>query len=156
MSRLSDLVNDAILTNTRRDGTIDANAAVADIRPNLDDDDRDILVSEALVARVTNAAKTSKAAILGHAKKRNLELPFEGLHGAYPLDLDGRYIKRTEALTRAEFERVISIREKQIIDDMAHLKRLREAFAVLEPIWAANPDWTVAECVAWATKASAA
>lgn len=148
MSRLSDLVNDALVRNTHADGTIDTGAAVSAIKPTIGPDETDILVTEALVHRVKNAAKISRAGMLANAKKRNLQLPFEGLHVAYPLDLDGRYIKQTESLTRAEFQRVISIREKQIVDDTAHLTKLRSAFDALAPFWDAQPDWTVMQCVA--------
>lgn len=146
MSRLSDLVSDSVIENTKRDGTIDKYAAVLSIKPLLDGDDREVLVSEALNARVTKAAKSTRKNLRANATRRDRGLPFIGLHSAYPLDIDGQYIKRTESLTRAEFERVISIREKQIVDDMAHLKKLRQAFTAMLPFWDSHPDWTVQQC----------
>ena len=147
MSRLSDLVNDAILTNTADDGTINVTGAMESIKPSLDDECREVLINEALTTRVTTAAKSAKSNLRSRASQRNFELPFKGLHHAYPLDLDGRYIKRTEALSRVEFESVINIREKQIINDMGHLEKLRSAHAAMLPIWKENPDWIVQQCV---------
>ncbi|WP_156456579.1 hypothetical protein [Blastomonas sp. CCH2-A2] len=147
MSRLSDLVNGAILANTAEDGTINVTGALHSIKPALDDECREVLVNEALSIRVTTAAKSAKSTLRGIAAKANFELPFKGLHHAYPLDLNGRLIKRTEALSRAEFESVISIREKQIINDMGHLEKLRSAHAAMLPVWEQNPDWIVQQCV---------
>jgi hypothetical protein len=146
MSRLNDLINEAILIHTNADGALVPHEAVSAIKPSLDDESRDVLVTEALTSRVTAAAKNSRTAIFKSAKNRNLELPFSDLHGAYPLDLEGRYVKRTESLLRAEMQRVISIREKQIVDDTKHLAELRAAFTAVEPIWDAHPDWTFGQC----------
>lgn len=145
MSRLSDLVNEAIILNTKSDGTLVPHDAVSAIKPALDDESRDILVTEALHERVSNAAKNSKSAILKMAKKRNMELPFN-VDGAMALDIDGRYIKRTESLTQAEFKRAINIREKQIVDDSAKLAELRTAYHAVEPIWERHPDYTFGQC----------
>lgn len=146
MSRLNDLISEAIILHTKDDGALVPRDAVEAIKPALDDDSRDVLLTEALTARVTMAAKNSRAAVFKAAKHRNLELPFADLHGAYPLDLEGRYVKRTENLLRAEMLRVISIREKQIIDDKKHLTELRKAFVAADPIWSAHPDWTFGQC----------
>jgi len=155
MSRLSDLVNEAVITHTKQDGTIQRHEAVKSIKPNLDDESREILIDEALSERVTTAAKNSKSSIMAMAKKRNMELPFH-LNGAYPLDIEHRYIKRTEALSREEMQRVISIREKQIVDDTKHLAELRTAFHAVEPIWDAHPNWTFGQCCAALLKKQAA
>jgi len=146
MSRLNDIINEAILLHTKDDGSLVPHQAVSAIKPALDEESRDTLVTEALTARVTTAAKNSKSAIFKMAKKRNMELPFANLHGAYPLDLEGRYVKRTESLLKAEMQRVINIREKQIIDDTKSLAELRAAFVAVEPIWERHPDWTFGQC----------
>jgi hypothetical protein len=156
MSRLSDLVNEAVILNTKADGTISAHDAVAAITPDLDDESREALIVEALTARVMAAAKSSKSSILKMAERRNMELPFEGLHGAYPLDIEGRYIKRTESLSRAEMQRVINIREKSINDDMKSLSGLRAGFVAAEPHWEAHPGWTFGQCCSAILKAEPA
>jgi hypothetical protein len=76
--------------------------------------------------------------------------------GVYPLDLDDRYMKETVSLTMTEFQRVISIREKQIVDDTAHLERLRSAFNAMAPFWSMHPNWTVQQCVTALAKPEAA
>lgn len=146
MSRLSDLVHGAIINSTLPDGSLLTHDAVESIKPDLDDEGRETLITEALTARVTTAAKNGKSAIMKMSERCNFELPFAGLHGSYPLDLDGRYVKRTESLLRAEMEHVISIREKQIVDDTKHLSELRTAFIAVEPIWEKNPHFTFGQC----------
>lgn len=145
MSRLSDLVNEAVINHTSKKGVIAQHDALTDIKPKLDQECRETLIDEALTSRITAAAKRGKSAIAAMAKRRNMELPFN-IDGAYPLNIEDRYIKRTEALTREEMLRVINIREKQIVDDKNRLAELRNAFHTVDPIWQQHPTWTFGQC----------
>lgn len=63
-----------------------------------------------------------------------------GLRTRYALeDLGHRVIKDTDRLTRDEFDQIIQIREKQLVDDKDHLDNLRAARRQLAPIWEEYP-----------------
>jgi len=62
-----------------------------------------------------------------------------GLRPRYALDIDARELKRTDWLTRAEWRRIIALREDQMIADAAHLEKLRAADRELTPAWDLNP-----------------
>lgn len=144
--RLSEIINEAIDANTDADGRCNTHDAIASARNRLTDDHRDHLINAALAKEIKDAASRGKAQILAHLKENTKELPFDGLRSGYALDLEDRYIKRVENLMRAEMERVIQIREQQIIADQSHLRILRNAYMAVKPIWDTNPDWTFGEC----------
>lgn len=144
---LNDIIGRAVEL-CQRAGSVDVHRVVNTALPFVMDDDetRDMLVRDALGRRVKDSlTKLSRAA--GDEVK---QASFFGDHlrRRYALDLEGRVIKETEFLSRFEFERIISIREKQIVADMAHLEVLKRARDALAPIWDRNPTYTYGEAEA--------
>jgi hypothetical protein len=137
---LNDIVG-RVIDVCKKDGRIDTHSAIEAGLPLVlqDDDVRDRLIRDAL-GRAILAASTRISRVSDQTKQPS----FFGdrLRRAYATNLDGRTIKETDSLTRLEFERLISIREKQVMDDMAHLNVLREAKRQLSPIWDVHPDYT--------------
>ena len=66
-----------------------------------------------------------------------------GLRDDHVLPDDGEgIIKRTSALSRPEFESLITLRQKQVNADLAYLMKLRDAARHTSTIWDRHPDWT--------------
>jgi hypothetical protein len=143
MSRLSDRIQEALSLNFDPRLGYDIHAAVQSVKPVLNDDDRDTLIDEALYERAKRASERGKFALKKKTKVQG-ELPFD-LREAYAIDPEG-FVKRAEDLFEQEFVRIIEIREKQIIDDRAHLDQLRFAYKSVSPIWRAHPAWTFGQC----------
>lgn len=126
-------------------GAIDTHQAVQTAIPLVmaDEEAADQLIREALTKRIKDAAtKMTRRADLD---RRQESFFGNQLRTRYALDLDGRIIKDTEFLSRIEFNRVISIREKQIKDDAAALAVLIRARDALSPIWDMHPEYTYGE-----------
>jgi hypothetical protein len=87
---------------------------------------------------------TKRLPRLATATPRQAEL-FPGLRTHYAVDTEGRVLKQTGLLSRLEFERIIGIREKQVADDAAHLKLLKDAREELAPLWDRRPEATFGE-----------
>lgn len=101
-----------------------------------DPDAVDECVRETVWRRVNTMTKRLRHRIMPAPRQAEL---FPGLRTHYAVDTDGRVLKQTGLLTRLEFERVISIREKQVADDTTHLEVLRQARRQLQRLWDANP-----------------
>lgn len=142
MSRLSDVINRAIDEVRDPRGAVDIHAAAAFSRPLLDEEDCEYLISEALCKRIKHLAQKSGKAIEDAASLAPTEMLFPDLRPAYAIDIEGSIVKATDSLSMLEFRRLISIREKQAADDLAHLDVLRFAFTRVSALWSANPEWT--------------
>jgi len=106
-----------------------------------DEEARDQIILEGLSKRIKDMATRA------HRKSDDdpdKQTSFFGdrLRQRYALDVDGRVIKDTDAMSRIEFERLIAIREKQMDADAAHLNVLKAAREALAPFWDAHPDYT--------------
>jgi hypothetical protein len=156
MSRLSEKVHDAVQAHVDG-GVYDRHGAIQEVKASLEDEDREILIDEALAVRVKNACVNGKKSTeRGGAAPAQLTM-FPDLHVGYPLDHDGRQIKQTDALSRIEFRRIIEIRREQIKRDEAHLQSLMQAEATVSPLWDRYPDKTFGEiCSLYMAKMEAA
>ncbi|WP_038384986.1 hypothetical protein [Bradyrhizobium elkanii] len=156
MSRLSEKVHDAVAAHIDG-GVYDRHGAIQTVRAALEDDDRAILIDEALAIRVKNACVNSKKSAVAQAAVPAQIVMFPDLHGGYPIDGDGTRVKQTVALSRIELRRVIEIRRAQIKKDQAHLALLEQAETTVGPLWDIHPDMTFGEiCELYATKLAAA
>lgn len=146
MSRLSDVIQEAIESIRDDSGNVNIHTAMERARPLLDDEDCETLISEGLSLRIKNAALRGKNAAREAITKdsKTLEM-FPGLRSAYAIDAEERVVKQTRALSMLEFQRIIATREKQVSDDRAHLKILRDTLAAVSPTWAPHPTWTFGE-----------
>jgi len=126
-------------------GAIDVHEAVQTAMPLVMADDEAMrqLLTEALGKRIKDAATSQ----MRRAADVGVQPSFFGnlMRQAYALDIEGRQIKETSYLTRIEFERIIVIREKQLIADTTQLNVLRRARAALAPLWDMNPEYTYGE-----------
>lgn len=140
---LSDIVGRAILL-CEIDGITKTHKAVEAALALVSEDDeaRDQLLREALFKRIKDAATKMRRV---DDEDRQVSFFGDKLRFRYALDLDGHTIKETNFLTRKEFDRLISIREKQITDDLVHLNVLKEAQRQLSPIWDLHPEYTYGE-----------
>ena len=147
MSRLSDLVAEAVAEVD--DGRArDPSAAAALVVERVGDEEKVVLLFEAALLRCKKAAAArGPAESRSAATSGQLSLFPEPL-GAYAVDLDSNIMVQTGRLTRAEFQRIIAIREQQIVNDSSRLRDLRRAYNSVTPFWDAHPDWTFAQCCA--------
>jgi hypothetical protein len=70
-----------------------------------------------------------------------------GLRPRYALDTEERDVKRTDWLSRAEVNKLIAIREAQLVADTRHLEKLRYALDTVAPLWDLNPDLTFGQVI---------
>jgi hypothetical protein len=155
MTRLSDKINEAVVSSYDG-GALDRTLAVSKARALIDDDDRDILVEEALQVRVKTAATSAKNSLRSQATRRNQFALFPDLHRGYAIDHTGEQIKLTDALSRTEFKRVIAIRCLSIEADQKHLKALEDAEAAVAPLWDRYPFKSFGEiCELYAERSAA-
>lgn len=144
MSRLTDIVSQVVASAQDAEGSIDSHAAVTMGVPlvKADDEAVDQCISEALAKRIKDAAtRVSKAANDAPDSQSDL---FE-LRPRHALDIEGRTLKSTRALSRLEFERIRQIRRESLANDAAYLARLDNAASTLAPIWDAQPALTYGE-----------
>ncbi|MBB4858282.1 hypothetical protein HNO88_001601 [Novosphingobium chloroacetimidivorans] len=137
---LNKIVADAIEANEAA-GVIDRHNAINAAMPQ-------ILADEELTEMCVRS-HLSKV-IASNVKKRRRERGkttleqnnLFGLMDAHPIGDSEGFIKRTEALTRAEFREIIRIRQDQVTADLTYLKRLRDAELETRAVWDRHPDWT--------------
>lgn len=154
MSRLSDAIGQAIEIEIDGFGRLDISRAVSVALPLLDDEDREVLICEALSKRIKDAACKTKKAVQS-ASSTQYKFPFPGMRHAHALDTDGREVILTEAMTEMQFKRLISIRRRQVADDAAYLNILEQAYQAVRPIWQAYPEWTFGQvCAAYRESAA--
>jgi len=141
MSRLSDQIQKAIDIHVGKDGRLDLHAAIETVCSGLDFSKIESLGKLEIGRRLKAAMERGAASARTKAETRQYSLPFD-LKDAHALDDEGRKIVLTRSLLRSEFERVIEIRQRQIVADSAYLKRLQDALLAATPIWDRHPDWT--------------
>lgn len=147
MSRLSDVINEACAEARDGAGVTVVHQAVAYARNRLDADDRDVLVDEALSRRCKAVAEKGRRSVEEAASRPSVIADlFPDLRQGYALGDDERVIKETASLLQHDFARLISVREKQIEADRAHLEVLRLAYNTMRPTWQQRPDWTFGDC----------
>ena len=138
-------------------GEIDMHKAVQTAFPLVlaDAEARDQVIMEGLARRIKEVATRLRRKGRDGADDQP---SFFGdrLRRRYALDLDGRVVKDTDSMTRLEFERLISIREKQLLDDTTHLAVLREAREALGPIWDTHPEYTYGQAETYFLRGEAA
>lgn len=145
MSRLNDVISQAIDTVRDARGRVNVHSAVEIALGLIDDEDGDTLIRAALSERIKRAAERGTKAIETAAAEPLQGALFKDLRRAYALDEEGRVVKSTDDLTQLEFERIIRIREQSIESDLAHLKILRQALITVRSLWSSHPDWTFAQ-----------
>jgi hypothetical protein len=146
MSRLSDLVAQAIIETDSATGERNIRDAASLVVERAGPEELDALAHEGARRLCATASKR-----LGPSAERAMQTAgqeelFPDLWRAYPVDAAGKMTKLTGNLSQVEFRRIIAIREKQIGDDAAHLRALRAAYEAMSPIWDENPDWTFEQC----------
>ena len=144
MSQLSDAINH-VLDENASNPAFNGKLAASDIWDGLDADEQKSCGILEVARRIRNAAATRSAERSARIPDQ-MPLPFEGLDYAYPVDTDKGLIKRTRALSRLEFQRVISTREDGIEADSKKLRALQAAYKAVSPIWDAHPDWSFGQC----------
>ncbi len=150
MSRLSDLVNEAVEA-ARADGAIIVHTVAASILSGLDPEDLEMVALEGLCRRVKTAASAGKAEVLAAASSGQAELPFN-LARSYALDIGDRVVKLTRELTQLEVRRIITIRKDSIAADMRSLSEIEAAYVAAHPMWAQNPEWLFGQALDAAVK----
>lgn len=155
MSRLSDLINEAV-GEALQAGEFIVHDVVKAVTPRLDDEDRDVLVLEAVAARISAASKRTRKAILEGGPAETQSELFFGLPTA--VAIDEHKIKLTRDLTAIDLRRVIKIRRAGIADDLKSVERWEAARDATAPILQAHPDWSFGEALdaAMAAASSAA
>jgi hypothetical protein len=126
-------------------GRLNIHAACARAKQEIDDEDRESLIDEALAGRIKQAAQRGKTAARAQTYEQG-SFPFEKLRRAHAIDTDERVVVTTTEMTQMQFKRAIEIREKQVADDQAYLKELTNAYMAVRPIWDEHPEWTFGQC----------
>lgn len=142
MSTLNDIIGQVIEACDAPEG-IDTHRAVDMAVPMVlaDDDARDQIIREGLWKRIKDQATRAMRRMQADENVQDEQLDLFGkLRRRYALDVDGRRLKNTRDLSRMEFRRLIQIREKQVEDDVAHLKVLRDVEAAVSRVWDVLPD----------------
>jgi hypothetical protein len=140
---LSSIIGE-VLQRFHKNGRINTDNAIKSAKKLVRKDDEAVedCIDDAVSRRITNAATRAK-----RAKSGQDQPSFFGdeLRQSYAVDTEGREIVDTDFLSRLQFNRLISIREKQFIDDRRHLDVLRRANRMLSPIWDRMPGATYGE-----------
>jgi hypothetical protein len=87
-----------------------------------------------------------KKSDLDDARQTNM-FQFFGLRPRYALDDEERNVKRTDWLTRAEVNKLLEIRRKQLDDDLRHYELLRSALDSVAPLWDLHPDYNFGQII---------
>lgn len=141
---LSDIVSKVVAETQDASGSIVTRDAVEIGKPLVREDEEavDQCISEALAIRIKAAAQRENK----KSEKRDPRQPeLFGLRPRHALDIEGRILKSTHALTRIEFERIRQIRRESLVADAAYLKKLDDAARALSTIWDSNPELTFGE-----------
>lgn len=145
MSALTDILRRAAESVRQADGTVSlANAAAAALPLVKDDAEAvDIALREAVSINIKRML-TREAKTLGFGVHGQIGDLF-GVRAAHVLDLEERIVKETDSMSRVEFDRLRSIRRKQLNDDAAYLDILDRATSQLALFWDAEPELTYGE-----------
>jgi hypothetical protein len=124
-----------------QDGVIDRHSAINEAVPRvLADTELTTTCVRAHLSRMiaTNAKARTREMAAAEPRQGSIF----GLRDVHVVDDGEGKIKHTRALNRVEFAGLISVRQKQVQDDLQYLNRLRDAAAKTTRIWDAHPDWT--------------
>jgi len=140
---LSDIIGRAIDLNTRMGVTFQKKAVAAAVDllradNEATDEARYVAASKLIHDHATKAMRQI-------ARNDNGQGSFFALRARYALDIDAKVFKDTELLSELELDRIIAIREKQLVDDTAHLNLLLETRKQLRPYWREYPDKLLGE-----------
>lgn len=141
MSRLNDVLSEAVEAKRSYDGSVDLHDAYKMVDGTFERDDEVILIKEASLIRMKDIASRGRSAILKQSAGQG-EFPFPNIRRGHAIDTNGHRIKNTESMLEVEFARLIEIREEQIKNDQAYLDDLRDAFNACKPYWREHPAWT--------------
>lgn len=105
--------------------------------------DQRILRNEGLAKRIETAAKKVKAKTYDMIETSMGDL-LDGVDGM--MNIGDGVMKPTMSLNRIEFERVINVREEQLINDTKKLRKLRQLYVYAMPAWS-NPEDQIGQCL---------
>jgi hypothetical protein len=125
---------------------INKRQAAVDRWDDIDADGQYLAGIDGVVTRIDHRARALKLKAEKSPAPEQAPLPFQ-LPAAVAMDLEGATLVATRNLTRAEFERAIEIRRRQIAHDSAALREWRNALRQADRFWAANPDWSFGACL---------
>lgn len=137
---LGKIVAEAIEAN-EAEGTINRQGAISAAVPQVlaDEEMTEMCVRGHLSKLITSSSRKRNREA---AEADPCQIGLFGLRDSYVLGDEEGNIKRTESLSRIEFESIIRVRQKSVNDDIIHLNRLQEAARVTRPIWDEHPDWS--------------
>ena len=150
MSRLSDLVNEAV-DAAQQSGALVVQTVASSILAGLSAEETEQVALEGLCRRVKTAASAGRAEVLRAASADQAELPFN-LARAYALDVGDRQVKLTRELTQIEVRRIIAIRKDSIAADVRSLTEIEAAYDAALPVWNDRPEWLFGQALDAAVK----
>ena len=143
--RLNDVVGE-IVGEVIAGRAINKRQAAVNRWDDIDADGQYLAGIDGVVARIDTRARRLKLKAEQSSAQEQAALPFQ-LPAAVAMDIDGTTLVATRQLSRAEFERAISIRRMQIANDQHALREWRNALRQADQFWAENPDWSFGECL---------
>jgi len=143
--RLNDVVAE-IVGEVIAGRAINKRQAAVDRWDDIDADGQYLAGIDGFVTRIDHRARALKLKAGKPLAPEQASLPFQ-LPAAVAMDLEGATLVATRDLTRAEFERAIEIRCRQIAHDSAALREWRNALRQADRFWAGNPDWSFGACL---------
>ena len=143
--RLNDVVAE-IIGEVISGEAINKRQAAVDRWNDIDADGQYLAGIDGVVTRIDGRARTLRLKAVQKAGSAQAELPFQ-LPAAVAMDTDGTTLVATRKLSRAEFERAIEIRHRQIAHDSAALREWRQALRQADRFWADHPCWSFGQCL---------
>jgi hypothetical protein len=143
--RLNDVVGE-IIGEVISGETINKRQAAVDRWDDIDVDGQYLAGIDGVVTRIDGRARALRLKAVQKAGSAQAELPFQ-LPAAVAMDIEGTTLVATRRLSRAEFERAIEIRRRQIAHDSAALREWRQALRQADRFWADHPGWSFGQCL---------
>lgn len=152
---LHKVIAEAIEAN-ESDGTINRQGAISIAVPQvLADEEMTEMCVRGHISKLITSSSKKRAKEAADRSAFPEQASLFGLRDSYVLGDEDGNIKRTEALTRIEFESIIQVRQRQVNADLVHLGRLQDAARVTRAIWDAHPDWVWGQVEAEYTRVKA-
>jgi len=143
--RLNDVVGE-IIGEVISGEAINKRQAAVDRWDDIDADGQYLAGIDGVVTRIDGRARSLRLKAVQKAGSAQAELPFQ-LPAAVAMDIEGTTLVATRRLSRAEFERAIEIRHRQIAHDSAALREWRQALSQADRFWADHPCWSFGQCL---------
>jgi hypothetical protein len=143
--RLNDVVGE-IIGEVISGEAINKRQAAVDRWDDIDADGQYLAGIDGVVTRIDGRARALRLKAVQKAGSAQAELPFQ-LPAAVAMDIEGTTLVATRRLSRAEFERAIEIRRRQIAHDSAALREWRQALRQADRFWADYPRWSFGQCL---------